>query len=125
MPDKSDTVNLEITDLVGTARPVTAVTDARPVATTVISPATAVASAAVTVPRTAPVEAFVAAAVVNTVETDPLAKVEPIKVTVAVSDTALPNTSVVVRAIVGTVPTAVADGTDSPRLYAEPGVPAM
>ena len=45
-----------------------------------------------------------------------MANVEPINVTVAVSDTALPNTSVVVTAIVGTVPTAVADGTESPRL---------
>jgi hypothetical protein len=125
IPERSETVNLAITDFTGAARPVTAVTVERPVATTVTSPATPVASAAVTVPRTAPVDVFVAVAVVSDLVTEPSANVEPIKVTVAVSETEFPNTSVVVRAIVGTVPTAVADGTVSPRLYAAPAVPEM
>ena len=62
IPERSEIVNLVITDFTGAARPVTAVTVERPVATTVTSPATPVASAAVTVPRTAPVEVFVAVA---------------------------------------------------------------
>ena len=125
IPVRSETVNLAITDFTGAARPVTAVTDARPVATTVTSPATPATRAAVTVPRTAPVEVLVAVAVVRDLVTERSANAEPIKVTVAVSETEFPNTSVVVRAIVGTVPTAVAEGTDSPRLYAAPAVPEM
>ena len=124
IPARSETVNLAIADLTGAANPVTAVTPESPVTTTVTSPATAVESDAVAVPRTAPVDVLVAVAVVNVVETAPPVNVEPIKVTVAVSDTALPKTSVVLIEIVGIVPTAVADGTEIPKLYADPARPA-
>ena len=102
--------------MIGAGKPVTALTAARPVATTVISPATAVESDAVAVPRTAPVLALVTADVVSNEETAPPVNVEPINVTVAPSDTGLLKASVVSKEIVGIVPTAVAEGTDNARL---------
>ena len=59
--------------------------------------------------------------------TEPSANVEPITVAVRVSPVriALPNTSVAETVIVGTVPTAVAEGTDTATFDAEPAVPLM
>jgi hypothetical protein len=68
--------------------------------------------------------AEVTAEVVNVFVTELSAKEEPISVTERLSDaTALPNTSVADAVIVGTVPTAVREGTESATLYAGPAVP--
>ena len=120
-------MNLEIADLTGASKPVTAVAEVAPVATTVMSPATAVASDSVLEPRTVTgvtPAADVTAEVVNVFVTELSAKAPPTSVTeIASAATGLPNTSVANAVIVGTVPTAVAVGTESATLYAGPAVP--
>ena len=56
---------------------------------------------------------------------EPSAKVDPITVAVIVSPVAIrfPKTSVAETVIVGIVPTAVAEGTESATLDAAPAVP--
>jgi hypothetical protein len=58
---------------------------------------------------------------------EPSANVDPITVAVIVSPVAIafPKTSVAETVIVGTVPTAVAEGTETATFDAAPGVPLM
>ena len=70
--------------------------------------------------------AEVTAEVVSVFVIDASENVAPIKVTETGSDaTGFPNTSVAETEIVGTVPTAVADGTETATFAATPALPLM